>query len=315
MRKFILAACLLVIALHSGFAQDYFGNPSASVFNFCFNGNGELLAVPAGNRIDVWNIRQHEIVTTLPEVHTKPILAIDYSKSGKYIVSGGEDSTLIVWNVVSRQPSRKMKVHEGMILCAKFSPDDSLIVSGSSGNDLVISSTFSGKTLHILKGHKGDVTDIKFLDTNIIASCSADGCIFLWNTATGAEINHWQAHHNWIRELSVNPGKTLMLSCSDDGTLKAWDIADLKQIKLKWQQKVSKNWLTTVDLLDGNAFACSGHDRKVSIIYSYGKYTSRAETYVTKVRFVVGTEKLQLIIATLGRGIYQIDAKDMKYSE
>ena len=196
------------------------------------NASGKLVAIPFGTKIQIWTIENPKLVSEFKEMHKKPILAIDYSNSGKYIVSGGQDSLLIVWDTNSSIPYHIIKPHQGMILSANYSPDDKLIAIGTTENNVVLINSTTGETYKVFSGHTDDVLNVEFIDNNILASCSADGSIILWDVLSGEMINHWSAHDNWVRNISIGVDKSRILSCGDDGHIKQWDISDLRNIKL-----------------------------------------------------------------------------------
>mgnify|MGYP001825922817 CR=1 FL=1 len=65
--------------------------------------------------------------------HTDKVLSLAFSKDGRYLVSGGRDATVRVWET---QFGQKMAVHwyggnTSWIECVAFSPDYQTVVSGS----------------------------------------------------------------------------------------------------------------------------------------------------------------------------------------
>ena len=43
--------------------------------------------------------------------------------------------------------------------------------------------------------------------------------------------SHQVGHDNWVRDLQFHPGGKYLLSCSDDKTLRAWDIKNQRCAK------------------------------------------------------------------------------------
>ncbi|MEH2335965.1 WD40 repeat domain-containing protein [Nostoc sp.] len=75
-----------------------------------------------------------------------------------------------------------------------------------------------------LVGHEGRVWAIAFHPNGqILASCSEDYTIRLWDVATGNWLCVWQAHDRWLRSVAFSPdGQLLASSC--DNTIKLWDV-------------------------------------------------------------------------------------------
>lgn len=54
--------------------------------------------------------------------------------------------------------------------------------------------------------------------------CGADDLIIrVFNYNTCEKVHQWEAHADYIRALAVHPTKSILLSCSDDGTVRSWD--------------------------------------------------------------------------------------------
>ena len=70
-------------------------------------------------------------------------------------------------------------------------------------------------------GHKGPVYDVKVAPQgNVIASCSADSTIRLWNNTVEGHSQVVKTHSAAVRSLSFSSNGQLLLSGSDDKQLK-----------------------------------------------------------------------------------------------
>eukprot|EP00771_Trimastix_marina_P000518 gnl/Trimastix_PCT/1539.p1 GENE.gnl/Trimastix_PCT/1539~~gnl/Trimastix_PCT/1539.p1 ORF type:complete len:882 (+),score=353.69 gnl/Trimastix_PCT/1539:197-2842(+) len=55
---------------------------------------------------------------------------------------------------------------------------------------------------------------------------SDDNMLRVFNCNTGERIHAWEAHRDYIRSIAVHPTQLLILSCSDDFTIKSWVFED-----------------------------------------------------------------------------------------
>ena len=70
-------------------------------------------------------------------------------------------------------------------------------------------------------GHKGPVYDVKVAPQgNVIASCSADHSIRLWNNTVEGHSQVIKSHSGPVRSISLSSNGQLLLSGSDDKMLK-----------------------------------------------------------------------------------------------
>jgi len=54
------------------------------------------------------------------------------------MISGGQDSSMILWDFRNGQILKKLKYHDGIITSVKFNPEHNLIASGSSDHKVIV---------------------------------------------------------------------------------------------------------------------------------------------------------------------------------
>jgi platelet-activating factor acetylhydrolase IB subunit alpha len=59
-----------------------------------------------------------------------------------------------------------------------------------------------------------------------VASASRDKTVRVWETATGTCVLTLRGHDNWVRGLAFHAGGKYLFSCSDDRSLRAWDLSN-----------------------------------------------------------------------------------------
>jgi WD40 repeat protein len=126
--------------------------------------------------------------------------AIAFSADGQWLVSGGGDREVILWDAKRRQEIRRFKGAAGSVQAVAISPDGSLIASG--GQDMIVRlwDARAGTEIREFKGHTGAVTSLAFLpDGKTLVSGAAtswgqgvdkgeDNTTRTWEVATGREI-------------------------------------------------------------------------------------------------------------------------------
>lgn len=123
---------------------------------------------------------------------------------------------------------RDVKInHVTIAIAAKNAPLMSMImdVFGIRGICTIVAEyarSFKGETVHCYEGHKGYVTDLIELPNDKIASCSADGTICIWDTATGLCLNVLDEHSDQVGVLALSGD--CLASGSMDKTVKIWNI-------------------------------------------------------------------------------------------
>src|SRR5688572_28322565 len=68
-------------------------------------------------------------LTALLKGHTRLALSLAFSPDSKKLISGGFDSTAIIWDIDRREPVRRLQGHRGDILSVAFAPDGQRVVT------------------------------------------------------------------------------------------------------------------------------------------------------------------------------------------
>jgi len=166
--------------------------------------------------------------------HGNNVYSIALSPDGKLVATGSADETMILWNVSNGKRIKRDWHGTGTIRALSFTPDGSIL----AGSD--------GKTLRLWYMEKGKKSRV-FIDKKIIASnelgqhdiCSlsfsndgkllvygnrASAGIFIWDLSTGKCLFRLHGHKR-IRKINAvvfSPDDSLIVSGSDDGTVKIW---------------------------------------------------------------------------------------------
>jgi len=123
------------------------------------------------------------------DAHANSVFALRYSPDGKFLLSGGRDAHLKVWNTGK-----------------DYSLEESIVAHMYALNDLV----FSPNGKHFV-------------------SCSMDKTIKVWDYSTFSLIkvidkSRHAGHGTSINKLIWSPYSNQLISCSDDRTISLWDL-------------------------------------------------------------------------------------------
>ncbi|MYF91008.1 MAG: T9SS type A sorting domain-containing protein [Gemmatimonadetes bacterium] len=100
--------------------------------SMAFSPDGKTLATASWKEIKLWDVptRKNTAILTL-EGHTDAVYSVAFSPDGSTIVSGSEDGTVRLWDVVTHTNTAILEGHTGVVSSVAFSPHGTIIASGS----------------------------------------------------------------------------------------------------------------------------------------------------------------------------------------
>lgn len=151
-----------------------------------------------------------------------------FSPDGKYIVSGYEDSTIMLWDSTTGNVALgPLNMHTDRVWCVAFSPNGREIASGSGDNTILVWDAATGEMLvGPFRGHTNTVVSVAFSpEGKQIASGAMDNTIRIWDAQTGdLLVGPLTGHTHWVYSVSFSPGSRQLVSGSGDKTVRIWGV-------------------------------------------------------------------------------------------
>ncbi|WP_197519403.1 WD40 repeat domain-containing protein [Mycobacterium sp. E2327] len=172
-----------------------------------------------------------------PDTHPG-VRALAYSPDGTHLATGDVNGAVQLWDPLTLRFSLPaLKDHEGTVFSLAFSPDSHRLASGS--RDMTIRLWNPDNGAHLgdpLKGQSDSILSLAFSpDGHRLASGSFDRSIWMWNGAdtprpVGAELLDKERPHAVhtapVSAVTFNPAGGLLMSGSQDGTIRWWDVGE-----------------------------------------------------------------------------------------
>ncbi|MBC8324543.1 MAG: hypothetical protein H8E27_02815 [Verrucomicrobia subdivision 3 bacterium] len=193
-----------------------------------------LVAIGSQRQVLLYNTDTFKIVGIIPFPKGYPH-SVNFSANGKLLVIGGGRGANLgfstVWDITKGEQILTVGDDLDSVLASDISADQRYIAHGGPDRFVRIFSTDTGEMLHKIKKHTDWVTAMRFGPKGkYVASGDRAGGIHVWEAEPGGRAASLMGHRGRITGLEW-ASTNIVISASEDGTAKMWNIDEVSQIK------------------------------------------------------------------------------------
>lgn len=215
-----------------------------------FSPDGRLLATgssDAAGYIQVWDIATGKRLQVIAG-HDDEVLSLVYSKDGSQLLSSSYDKTARIWDTQTGKEVHKFVGHTWWVWSAAFSPDEQHVVTAGHDGTAIVWEVNSDKRTPPFTGHHGPVFSVAFSpDGQQVVSAGHDRRVLVWSPeavqpidfkslAAGDDVapprfRSFEGHTDAVRSVEFSPDGSLLLSSSQDNTVRVWEYVSGQGLK------------------------------------------------------------------------------------
>jgi WD40 repeat protein len=205
-----------------------------SILALAVSADGKKLAAGGCDRlVRVWDLPTGKLEHSI-ENHADWILGIAFTPDGKGLATASRDKTAKVWDLVAKESLLTFPDHQNIVYGIAITGDGKTGIS--AGEDKQIRTWQAtdgakaiGKQVKTLGGHGEAVFRVAYRadpKTPLLATCSADKTVRLWNPDSGAALKTLAGFTDWVYAVALSPDGTLVAGGSANGEVKIFKTAD-----------------------------------------------------------------------------------------
>ncbi|CAI4039712.1 hypothetical protein SMKI_09G1200 [Saccharomyces mikatae IFO 1815] len=150
--------------------------------------------------------------------HMDGVLTLQFNY--RLLFTGSYDSTIGIWDLFTGKLIRRLSGHSDGVKTLYF--DDRKLITGSLDRTIRVWNYITGECISTYRGHSDSVLSVDSYQ-KVIVSGSADKTVKVWHVESRTCYT-LRGHTEWVNCVKLHPKSFSCFSCSDDTTIRMWDI-------------------------------------------------------------------------------------------
>jgi len=165
----------------------------------------------------VLDLGKGNVVRTFGEKKRGALHDVDISMDGRFVLAGGDDKSLRIWDTASGSERMVFEGHEDGVISVCFSSDGKQVLSGSRDNSVRLWNADTGEELRLFGGHTFSVYSVSFSPDGLrVMSAGWDHTVKIWDARTGVQKISLESLNSRFSSAVFHPGGRHVIAGGSD---------------------------------------------------------------------------------------------------
>ncbi|XP_044491774.1 WD repeat-containing protein 55 [Mangifera indica] len=205
---------------------------------------------------------------------------LDFHPSNQLVATALITGDLHLYRYSVDAPPQKLlnvHAHEESCRAVRFINGGQAIVTGSTDRSILATDLESGSPIARLENsHEDAIYSLINLTESTIASGDDQGCIKVWDTRQRTLCNSFNAHEDYVSDMTFASDAMKLLGASGDGTL---SVCSLRKNTVQSRSEFSEEELTSVVLMKNGRKVVCGSQNGTLLLYSWGYFKDCSDRF------------------------------------
>ncbi|KAH9729260.1 WD repeat-containing protein 55 [Citrus sinensis] len=206
---------------------------------------------------------------------------LDFHPSDQLVAAALITGDLHLYRYNADSPPQKLldlHAHEESCRAVRFVNGGQAMLTGSTDRSILATDVETGATIARLEdSHEDAIYSLINVTESTVASGDDQGCIKVWDTRQRTLCNSFDAHEEYVSDMTFAADAMKLLGTSGDGTL---SVCNLRKNTVQTRSEFSEEELTSVVLMKNGRKVVCGSQSGTVLLYSWGYFKDCSDRFV-----------------------------------